>query len=102
MRRLLTAIATSVLCVGFYYFAVYVISPVVLGTPAMTPDPRLRYPIALPGAIFDLAAPSALQEAFLMSPGGSYVLGLFFLLANIVLFAVPIYLLLSLLSPKRS
>jgi hypothetical protein len=101
MKRLLIALATSIVCVVFYYFAAYVISPAILGTPAMTPDPRLNLPIALPAAIFDFVAPNALQEAFLMSPGGAMLLGLFFLIANVILFAIPIYLLIILLSPKR-
>lgn len=100
MKRALIAVATSIVCVIFYYFVVYVVSPFILGTPPLSPNAALLAPISLPSMIYQGTAPGFVQNFLAQTPGGGMFEGLIFLIANVVLFAIPIYLLMA-VSAKR-
>lgn len=101
MKRLLIAIATSLVCVVLYYFLAYVISPFILGTPPLTPHSSLYAPISLPARVYPTIAPDAIQNFLAATPGGGMVELLIFLVSNAALLSVPIYGVFALTSRKQ-
>ncbi len=101
MKKLLLAIAVSLVLVLIYYSVVYLISPIVLGTPPLSPHPTLYVPLSLPGILYEATAPDALQDMLAATPGGGALLSVLFIIVNTALLSIPLYLLLALLSGIR-
>jgi len=101
MKRILIAVATSLVCVVLYYFVVYAISPFVLGTPPLTSHPSLYAPISIPARFYQAVAPDTIQNFFAATPGGGMVEGLIFLVSNVALLSIPICGVFALTSRKQ-
>lgn len=93
MKRILIALAISMVLTIVYYFFAYIISPFILDTPPMSPHPMLYRPISLPATVYQAIAPDAIQHLLAANPGGGVVARLMFIFGNVVLYAVPIYIL---------
>ncbi len=93
MKRILIALAISLVLTIVYYFIAYIISPFFFGTPPMTPHSMLYAPISLPASIYQAIAPDAIQNLLASNPTGGLVERLIFIFGNVVLFAVPMYIL---------
>ncbi|HMO79277.1 MAG TPA: hypothetical protein PKD24_00660 [Pyrinomonadaceae bacterium] len=101
MKRILIAFSISLVCVVLYYFFVYFISSFLLGTSPLSPHPTLYAPISLPATVFQAIAPDSIQDLLASNPIGGIVERLMYILGNVLLFAVPVYILSLLLFRRR-
>ena len=94
-KRVLFALLISFVLVFTYRMIIQFISPLV-GGDIISPPAFLQRPLILPWVVFVNAAPDNLHYALISSPLLNFLLNLSFFICNVVLYAIPIFLVLKL------
>lgn len=102
MKLYLAALLFSLLLVVAYSVLDSIVSAVYFGGILFFSEGPIYFPLSLPRTLYTLGAPAFLQDAAAASPLGTLAERFLFLVANVVLYSIPIFLVIRIIFKKKA